>query len=79
MYHVSALAVKVLDTTGAGDNFHGAILYCLGRGMSLPDAVKFSNVFASLTCESLGGHTAVPDAGRIEEVLNGGSITVDIL
>ena len=63
----------------AGDNFHGAILYCLGRGMSLPDAVKFSNVFASLTCESLGGHTVVRDAGRIEEVLNGGSITVDIL
>ena len=79
IYHVSAPAVKVLDTTGAGDNFHGAIPYCLGRGMSLPDAVKFSNVFASLTCESLGGHTVVPDAGRIEEVLNGGSITVDIL
>ena len=70
MYHVPTPSVKVLDTTGAGDNFHGAILYCLGRGMDLPDAVKFANIFASLTCEGLGGHTAIPTKEQVMELFS---------
>ena len=65
MYHIGAPKVHVLDTTGAGDNFHGAFLYCLGQGMELPQAVKFANIYASLTCEGLGGHTVVPTREQV--------------
>ena len=61
LYHVPAPAVAVLDTTGAGDNFHGAFALAVGRGFDLHEAVRFSVAVASLSCRAYGGRDAVPD------------------
>lgn len=60
-YEADALTVQVVDTTGAGDNFHGAFLYALAQGWALPKVQRFASVFSSLTCTGLGGREAIPN------------------
>jgi len=66
LYHVPAPTIPVLDTTGAGDNFHGAFALAISRGFDLHKAVRFSVAVASLSCRAYGGRNAVPD---LEEAL----------
>jgi len=49
-----AFVVNCVDTTGAGDVFHGAFCYAVLQGMALPDALEFSNAMAALNCTALG-------------------------
>ncbi len=65
-YEEEAFPVKVLDTTGAGDNFHGAFLYAHTQGWPLPKVLRFSSIFSSMTCTGLGGREATP---ALDEVL----------
>jgi sugar/nucleoside kinase (ribokinase family) len=55
----------VVDTTGAGDVFHGAFLYGLLQGWEARDILQFANAVSALKCTCLGGRTGIP---RIEEV-----------
>lgn len=61
LVHVRTPQVKALDTTGAGDNFHGAFALALSRGFTLHDAVRFSSAVASLSCREYGGRAGIPD------------------
>lgn len=65
-YRAAPVKVTVVDTTGAGDNFHGAFLYCLTRGWDLEKTLRFCSAFAGLTCRGLGGIAAEPG---LEETL----------
>jgi sugar/nucleoside kinase (ribokinase family) len=56
--------VNVVDTTGAGDVFHGAFLYGLLQGWGARDILLFANAVSALKCTCLGGRTGIP---RIEE------------
>ncbi len=60
-----AFVVDCLDTTGAGDVFHGAFCYSVLQKMPLAEALEFSNAMAALNCTGEGarGHVA-----GIEEV-----------
>lgn len=64
-----AYPVKTVDTTGAGDVFHGAFAYALGRGYSVEQAMKLSSACASLKCGSLGGRRGIPGMRRVKEFL----------
>ncbi len=57
-------AVNVVDTTGAGDVFHGAFLYGLLQGWEAGDILRFANAVSALKCTCLGGRTGIP---RLEE------------
>ena len=46
--------VNCLDTTGAGDVFHGAFCYSVLQGMPIADALGFSNAMAALNCTAPG-------------------------
>ena len=59
-YHAPVIPVQLVDTLGAGDNFHGAFLYAMGQDWNMNKCLYFSNVFASLSCEGLGGRIATP-------------------
>ncbi|MCI9681299.1 MAG: carbohydrate kinase family protein [Lachnospiraceae bacterium] len=59
-YYAPAVSVRLLDTLGAGDNFHGAFLYAMTRDWDMNRRLLFANVFASLSCEGLGGRIAAP-------------------
>lgn len=59
-FHYSpAFVVNCVDTTGAGDVFHGAFCYAVLEGMSIDDALDFSNAMAALNCTKLGARGGV--------------------
>jgi len=59
-----AFAVDVVDTTGAGDVFHGAYIVGLLHGWSLRDVALFSAAVAAIKCSQLGGRRGIPDLKR---------------
>jgi sugar/nucleoside kinase (ribokinase family) len=58
--HQPAFSVPVVDTTGAGDTFHGAIACGLARGWEAPRTVEFASAVAALKCRALGGRSGIP-------------------
>jgi sugar/nucleoside kinase (ribokinase family) len=68
-YHVPALKIKAVDTTGAGDNFHGAFAFAISRKMDIHRAVRFSVGVASLSCKAYGGRIGVPDFKQAEDAI----------
>ncbi len=59
-FHTPAFPVEVVDTTGAGDVFHGAYLVGLLRGWDLPTVARFATAVAALECTRLGGRRGIP-------------------
>src|SRR6185312_543114 len=67
VFHYSpAFVVNCVDTTGAGDVFHGAFCYSVLQKMPLAEALEFSNAMAALNCTGTGarGHLATVEAAR---------------
>lgn len=55
-----AFKVKAVDTTGAGDVFHGGYIYGLLQGWGIEKTVEFASAFAALKCRKPGGRTGIP-------------------
>lgn len=53
-------APQVVDTTGAGDIFHGAFAYGLWAGLSLEENLRMCQMTSSLSVRSIGGLTSIP-------------------
>lgn len=61
---VPPFRVDVVDTTGAGDAFSGALATALAEGSTMHEAVRFANAAAALCCTRPG--TSVSMARRAE-------------
>jgi ribokinase len=55
-----AFPVAAVDTTGAGDAFHGGYLYGVLQRWELRRTVTFASAVAALGCRSLGGRAGIP-------------------
>lgn len=62
-------AVRVVDTTGAGDCFCGALAQALAAGADLPGAVRYAVAAAALSTTGPGARGAVPDDDAVRAVL----------
>ncbi len=60
MWNVPGFTVPVVDTTGAGDAFHGAFIYGLLQEWTILRTAEFANAVAALNCTALGGRAALP-------------------
>ena len=49
----------VVDTTGAGDVFHGGYIYGLLAGWQMDRVLRFASAFAALKCRGLSGRRAI--------------------
>jgi ribokinase len=67
--HVPAFAVKVVDTTGAGDAFNGALAVALAERRPLADALRFASAAAALACTRRGAQPALPTLQEVIELL----------
>jgi ribokinase len=67
---LGALRVKAVDTTGAGDVFHGAYIYGLLKGWSPPERIRWATVAAGLSCRFLGGRSGIPSLREVRERLS---------
>jgi len=65
----AAFEVKVVDTTGAGDVFHGAYLYGYLNGWSLERALRFANGTAALMCTNQDGWAGIPKLSEVKSFL----------
>lgn len=63
--HVPAFRVEAVDTTGAGDVFHGAYAVAYLNGRSAYDCAVFASAVSALKCLDVGGRAGIP---RMEEV-----------
>ena len=72
-FHYSpAFVVNCLDTTGAGDLFHGAFCYAVLKGMSLPDTLEFSNAMAAMNCTEYGARGKVGTLAEVASLIQKG-------
>jgi len=58
-FYSPAYVVNAVDTTGAGDVFHGAFCYAVLEGMPILRALDFSNAMAALNCTALGARGGI--------------------
>lgn len=54
-----AFVVNCVDTTGAGDVFHGAMCYGILQGMSLTETMTLANAMAALNCTAIGARGGI--------------------
>jgi sulfofructose kinase len=64
--------VNCVDTTGAGDVFHGAFCYSVLKGASVRDALEFSNAMAALNCTRLGARGGIASADQARNLIERG-------
>ncbi len=69
IFKVPAFTVKVKDTTGAGDSFHGAFLYGLCHDWNVEKTAKFATAVSALVCTKRGNWSAIPDMAAVEKFL----------
>ncbi|MBI5468492.1 MAG: sugar kinase [Deltaproteobacteria bacterium] len=60
IFRLSAFKVRAVDTTGAGDVFHGGYVYGLLQGWDIQKTVRFASAFAALKCLRPGGREGIP-------------------
>jgi len=63
--HVLARAVKVVDTTAAGDAFVGGFVAARLRGLDLLSAVEYANCAGALATTVLGAQTSLPSGDQV--------------
>jgi ribokinase len=69
-FHTPAFKVDVVDTTGAGDVFHGAYLFGLVQGWDLVRIARFASATAAFKCMHLGGRAGTPRYNEVQEFLD---------
>lgn len=62
---VPALKAKVVDTTGAGDCFVGALAARLAAGVTSVEAARYANAAAACSVERLGAAPSMPTAREV--------------
>ncbi|HOX28210.1 MAG TPA: PfkB family carbohydrate kinase [bacterium] len=59
----------IVDTTGAGDVFHGGYIHGLLAGWQPDECARFANAAAFLSCGSLGARKGIPRLTEINKLL----------
>lgn len=60
-WHFPAYDVRAVDTTGAGDCFHGAYCLALAQGQAPLDCVAYATAAAAIAVTARGGRRGLPD------------------
>jgi sulfofructose kinase len=66
----SFVVQPVVDTTAAGDTFHGALAVALGEGAADGEALRFAAAAAALKCLQPGGVAGAPRRPDVDRLLN---------
>ena len=73
-YELPSFPVKVRDSTGAGDVFHGAYLAALLEGMPHPECARYAGAVSAIKCTYVGGRTGIPSRETVRRFLRDGVI-----
>jgi ribokinase len=67
---VPGFSVRVVDSTGAGDVFCGALAVALSENKNMRDSVIFANAAAAISVGRLGAQPSIPRRPEIEKFLS---------
>ena len=68
---LSAFKVEVVDSTGAGDVFHGALAAGLAEGKAWEETLRFASAAAALSCTRPGARSGIPTRQEVTDFLQG--------
>lgn len=65
-----SIKVKPVDSTGAGDIFHGAFTYGIAKGYDFEKVLKLSNIAGAISVSRIGTRISIPTLEEMEAVYN---------
>ncbi len=68
-YYSPAFVVNCVDTTGAGDVFHGGFCYGILAGWDIQKTLDFSNAMAALNCTAIGARGGISGLEKAEALM----------
>lgn len=68
IFHIPAIPVEAVDTTGAGDIFHGACALSLARGENFEHALRWANKVAAISVTKPGGRSSCPTKEEVDRL-----------
>ena len=68
-FYSPAFVVNCVDTTGAGDVFHGAFCYAVLNGIPMREALDFSNAMAALNCTAIGARGGISGLAEVKALM----------
>lgn len=78
-FSLPAIKVEVVDTTGAGDVFHGAFDAAYLKGMDVRTAAEYATAVSTIKCTQAGGRAGIPDGEMLGKFLKTGKIDYEKL
>ena len=67
---IKSVRLKAVDSTGAGDIFHGALTYYLARGYDAYNALRLANYAGAISVSRIGTRNSIPTKEEMEAVYN---------
>jgi sugar/nucleoside kinase (ribokinase family) len=77
-FYSPGFVVETVDTTGAGDVFHGAFAYALLAGWEMARSLDFANAMAALNCTVLGARGGIKSRAEAEHLMATGARHVNV-
>jgi sulfofructose kinase len=68
-YYSPAFVVNCVDTTGAGDVFHGAFCYSVIKDLPIQEALELSNAMAALNCMAIGARGGIATLDQAKDLM----------
>ncbi len=67
---IKSIKLKSIDSTGAGDIFHGALTYYLANGYDPKYALQLANYAGAISVSRIGTRNSIPTKEEMEAVYN---------
>lgn len=64
-----AFPIVAVDTTGAGDVYHGAYIYGLLQGWDMQECMRFASATSAIKCREIGARKGIPYLEEIREFM----------
>ena len=68
--NLSAPTIQAIDTTGAGDAFHGAFAAALSANMAWQETLRYASAAGAYCCTKIGARPGLPDQTQIQQILS---------
>ncbi len=63
-----AFPIVAVDTTGAGDVYHGAYIYGLLQGWDMQECMRFASATSAMKCREIGARKGIPYLEEIRDM-----------
>jgi sugar/nucleoside kinase (ribokinase family) len=70
MIKYPAYNITPVDTTGAGDSFHGAFMFGLVNHYSTEKCIQFASAVSAINCMTIGGRAGLPSLKQVEDYMD---------